>query len=65
MGATRRLLVTVTVVVVAETHRAGRAFIDGVFQARLGLRGTRDPGTPPTRRRVGAEVSVVHGADGG
>jgi hypothetical protein len=36
MGATPLLLVTV--VVGAETHRSGVAFIDGVFRSTLGLR---------------------------
>ena len=59
------LLVTVTVVVGAETHRSGGAFVYGVFQFRLGLRGTLGPKTLTPRRRVGSEVPVVPAADGG
>jgi hypothetical protein len=55
----------VTVVVGAETHRSGGAFIYGVFRFTLGLRGTFGRWTPTPRRRAGAEVPVVPSADGG
>jgi hypothetical protein len=63
MGAAPLLLVTV--VVGAETHRSGSALIYRTFRSTLGLRGTLGRRTPTPRHRVGAEVPLIPGADGG